>query len=267
MQLVASVPLNTPPEIRALAEDVLKTVATCRFASVGSLMAYGGPNGLTLEMLDAWCRAGLLYRGTVQPDPLRPLQIEYVALTPHGAKALYAATGRHVEGVSTARLKRSSQKRHHDLMTGEVALAVTSLAKDGLVDLAGVEVDDHQLANVVHIVEVGREPERVVLQPDALIVTKDRAGPAALLVEVDRGTIAPKKDAGSLSRLPPLAEGARAGAGLRHRCAERRYVGSNEGSTPQPACSSAPSQRRQALGIPGVWPARRLHGRHSRSLA
>ena len=39
MRLVATVPLNTPPELRALAEDVLGAVARARFVSVGSLMA------------------------------------------------------------------------------------------------------------------------------------------------------------------------------------------------------------------------------------
>jgi hypothetical protein len=193
MRLVATVPLNTPRELRALAEDVFGAVARARFVSVGSLMAYGGPDGLSLEVLDAWCRAGLLHRGRVQPDPLRPEEIEYVALTTVGARALHAATGRCVEGTTAARLKRSSQKRMHDVLVGEVALAVLALAKDGRIEIVGVETDDRKLAHAVHIAEPGQEPERIVLQPDGLVVTKGPMGHEALLVEVDRSTTAPKR--------------------------------------------------------------------------
>jgi len=193
MRLLATAPLSTPRELRALAENVLTAISRCRFVSVGSLMAFGGPQGLTIEVLDMWCRAGLVHRGSVQPDPLRVDKVEYMALTSSGARALYAATGRRVEGITAARLKRSSQKRMHDVLVGEVALAVIALGKDSLVDLVGVETDDRKLAHAVHIAEVGQEPDRIVLQPDALIVTHGPLGKEALLVEVDRGTTAPKR--------------------------------------------------------------------------
>lgn len=193
MRLLANVPLSTPPELRALAEDILTTAALARFVSVGSLMAYGGPRGLTLEMLEAWTRAGLLQRGRVQPDPLRLAEIEYLALTTVGARELERATGRRLEGMSPTRLKRSSQKRMHDVLVGEVALAVLTLHADREIDLVGVETDDRKLGNVVHLAEIGKEPERIVLQPDALIVTNGPRGKEALLVEVDRGTTAPKR--------------------------------------------------------------------------
>lgn len=193
MRLVATVPLNTPPELRALAENVLGAVARARFVPVGSLMAYGGPDGLTLEILDAWCRAALLHRGRVQPDPLRPEEVEYVALTTVGARALHAATGRYVEGTTATRLKRSSQKRMHDVLCGEVALAVLALAKERRIEVVGIEADDRKLAHVVHIAEPGAEPERIVLQPDGLIVTMGPMGHEALLVEVDRSTTAPRR--------------------------------------------------------------------------
>lgn len=193
MPLVATLPLNVPPELRLIAADVLTAVARARFVSVGSLMGYGGPYGLTSDMLDGWCRAALLHRACVKPDPLGPSEVEYVALTTNGARSLEAATGLRVEGVTSARLKRSSQKRAHDLFIGETALAVLSLAKEDLVDLVGVETDDRKLVNVVHVCEVGKEPERVVLQPDAMIVTEGPLGKEALLVEVDRGTTAPKR--------------------------------------------------------------------------
>jgi hypothetical protein len=192
MRPVATVPLNTPPELRALAEDVLTTVARVRFVTVGSLMAYAGPDGLSLDLLDVWCRSGLLHRDLVHPDPLRPDQIQYVALTTAGSRALQAATGRHIEGITPARLKRSSQKRMHDVLVGETALAVIALSKERQIELVGVETDDRKIATVVQVVETGREPERIVLQPDALLVTKGPLGNEALLVEVDRGTTAPK---------------------------------------------------------------------------
>lgn len=193
MRLVANVPLNTPPELRKLAEEVLTAIARARFVSVGSLMAFGGPSGLTLEMLEAWCRVGLLHRGTVRPDALRDEEVAYVALTTVGARALHAATGARVEGVAPMRLKRSSQKRAHDVFVGETALAVLALARDEMIDLVGVETDDRKLVSVVHVAEPGREPERIVLQPDALIVTNGPIGREALLVETDRATTAPKR--------------------------------------------------------------------------
>lgn len=193
MHLVASVPLNTPPELRQLAEAVLTAVARSRFVSVSSVMAFGGPSGLTLEMLDAWCRSGLLHRSSVRMDPVRAEEIEYVALTTTGTRALYGATGMRFEGISAARLRRSSQKRAHDVWTGEVALAAIALAREGLIELVGVETDDRKLVSVVHLAELGSEPERTVLQPDAMIITEGPIGKEALLVEVDRGTTAPKR--------------------------------------------------------------------------
>jgi hypothetical protein len=193
MRPVVAAPLCTPPELRALAEDVLTAVAKARFVTVASLMAYGGPAGLTLDLVDVWRRSGLLNRGRVQPDPLSPKEIEYVALTSSGARALYAATGKHVEGISAARLKRSSQKRMHDVLVGEVALAVLVLAQGGAIELAGIETDDRKLATSVHLADPGKAPERVVLQADALVMTKGPLGSEALLIEVDRGTTAPRR--------------------------------------------------------------------------
>jgi hypothetical protein len=192
-RLVATAPMGAPPELRALAEDVFTAVSRARFVSVESLMAYAGPDGLTLELLGAWCRVGLLTRAEVHPDPLKPESIEYVALTTEGARTLEAATGRAAGGMTPARLKRSSQKRAHDVFVGEVALAVLALAKEKQIDLIGVETDDKKLANVIFVCEFGKEPERIVLQPDALVVTNGSRGKEALLVEVDRGSIAPGK--------------------------------------------------------------------------
>jgi hypothetical protein len=185
--------MGAPPELRALAEDVFTSVGRARFVSTASLMQYAGPDGLTRELLDAWCKVGLLHRAAVQPDPLKPDAIEYLALTTEGARTIEAATGRAATGMTPARLKRSSQKRAHDLFVGELALAVIALAKDGRVDLVGVETDDRKLANAIYLASPGKAPERIVLQPDALVVTNGPRGKEALLVEVDRGSIAPGK--------------------------------------------------------------------------
>lgn len=193
MRLVANIPLNTPPELQKLAAEVLTAVGRCRFVSTGSLMAFAGPHGLSLDVLDAWVHVGLLSRGRVCPDPLRPQEIEYVALTTVGARALHSTVGTKVDGIAPARLRRSSQKRAHDVFVGEVALAAMALARDGAIELVGVETDDRKLANVVHLFAVGQEPERIVLQPDAMLVTEGAIGKEALLVEVDRGTTAPKR--------------------------------------------------------------------------
>jgi hypothetical protein len=79
----------------------------------------------------------------------------------------------------------------HDLLVGEAALSVIALAKEGAIQLVGVETDDRKLATVVHVADLGKEPERIVLQPDALIVTVGQRGNEALLLEIDRGTTAP----------------------------------------------------------------------------
>lgn len=186
-------PMNTPPDLRAMAEDVFGAIAKARFVSVGSVMAYAGPDGLTLELLDTWRRAGLLHRGAVQPDPLQPDSVEYVALTTLGARTLAAAMGAAVRGMTPARLKRSSQKRAHDLGIGEFTLAVLALAKAYRIDLVGVETDDKRLATVVHLADIGKPAERIVLQADTLVVTRGRLGSEAVLVEIDRGTTAPQR--------------------------------------------------------------------------
>jgi hypothetical protein len=129
----------------------------------------------------------------VRSDALRDEEVAYVALTAVGARALHAATGVRIEGISPARLKRSSQKRSHDVFVGETTLAVLALARDGKIDLVGVEANDRKLVSVVHVTEFGREPERIVLQPDALVVTNGPIGREALLIETDRGTTAPKR--------------------------------------------------------------------------
>jgi hypothetical protein len=189
----AAEPLAVPPDLRALAMEAFAAIATARFASLDSLLAFAGPFGLTMPLVDQWIRAGYLHFGTVPADGMGAPEVGYVALTPSGARELAHARGSHVVGINTARMKRSSQKRRHDVAVGDLALAVLALARTGRVALRGIETDEKKLAASVLLAEPGRAPERVALQADALIVADDDRGPVGLLVEVDRGTIAVKR--------------------------------------------------------------------------
>lgn len=191
MHLVATAPLFTPPDLRPLAKDVFMALATARFASVASLMAFAGPLGLTCDILDAWIAAGLLAHRVVQVDALARTDAAYVTLTTKGARELFAAEEIRVDGVSSPRLKRSSQKRSHDLAVGDVALALLALARDRGIDLVGVEADDNKIATSV--VELGIPCRPVALKADLYALLRRSSGPLGLLFEVDRGTIAPKK--------------------------------------------------------------------------
>jgi hypothetical protein len=191
--LVATAPLFAPPDDRASAECALSHLGRVRYLTSASLLALAGPQGLRAELVDDWVKAGLVYRGTITTDLIAGQVQEYVALTTLGAKLLYAATGEAVGGVSNAALRRSSQKRLHDLSVGEVAAAFLALEDDRRIRLLGVEVDDRKIGTSTVLVAPGRAPERVPLVPDALVVLEMKNGPSAILVEVDMGTIAPKR--------------------------------------------------------------------------
>jgi hypothetical protein len=159
------------------------------FATVDALLAHAGSLGLTPEVLDRWCESKLLHRAKVMADPISGAEAVYVALAPAGARLLANLAGHAVHAVSAARLRRSSQKRRHDLAVGDLALAVMTLARDGRIDLLGVETDDRKLATTITMSDPGRAARRVALQADALVLARGEKGSAALLVEVDRGTI------------------------------------------------------------------------------
>jgi hypothetical protein len=193
MPLVATAPLAAPPELLGIARAVYGALARVRFASEDALLAYGGPLGLTRQMLAEWTAAGLLARGVVTTDPLSGARKPYLALAAAGAKALAAVTGQTIEGISTVRLRRFTQKRAHDVATGDFALAALALERDRLLETVGVEVDDRKLATSAFVARRGRVPERVALQADALVVGRVGSRPAALLVEIDRATSSPAK--------------------------------------------------------------------------
>ena len=192
MPIHATTPLNVDPDERSLAEFVLSTIARCRYVTRGSLMAAMGPFGMRLDLIDDWIKAEVLFQGMVRLEHLNPEEVPYLALTRRGAQALAAATGSHVETRSSAQLKRPCQKRGHDVCTGELALAVLALAKDGMIELVGVETDDKKLSFTTVVAEPDAAPERVTLRPDAMIAAKSAYGTVAYLIETDRGTVQSK---------------------------------------------------------------------------
>jgi len=188
MQLHANEPFCTPPDLRALATRVLTALARIRFARVTSLLAFAQKLGLLPELIDLWHAAGLVHRGLFRNDPIQGTDEPYLALTSRGAKELAAATGLTVEGISSARLKVSSQKRAHDVGVGEVALAVLSLAEQGRIRLLGLETDDRKLVVTATVRDTERGAHNVGLQPDAMVMVQGDRGPVALAIELDRGT-------------------------------------------------------------------------------
>lgn len=185
--LSALEPMYAPPELRPLAVSTLKAIASARFASRMSILAFAGPEGLTQPLLDTWTKSGLLHEGTVQLDPLSPVQTTWYALTTKGARELGLATTGTPKGISSSRLRRSGRKLAHDVLVGDVVLTALTLAKDGAIELLGVEADDTKLTTSTVI--PGPPPVRVPLRPDALVMIHTERGASAMLVEVDRGTI------------------------------------------------------------------------------
>jgi len=189
MPLHATTPLNVDPDERSVATYALSVLARCRYVTQASFMAAMGPLGMGRDLVDDWVKSDIVFQGTVRLDHLKSDESTYLALTRRGAQALAAATGIHVEGRSLPQLKRPCQKRGHDVCTGELALSVMTLAKDGFVDLVGVETDDKKLAFSTIIDEPDAAPEHVTLRPDAMIAVKSVYGAVAYLIETDRGTV------------------------------------------------------------------------------
>ncbi len=191
MQLHATAPFAAPPELRPLAQRVFVALAKARFARESSLLAYGAPWGLRQEHLDTWASAGLLLRGIAIEDPVTDRRTAYAALSTRGAREIGAADAGVVEGMTAARMKRSSQKRLHDLGIGDVVLSAHALADEGKIQLHGVLTDEKKFAVTALVEGEGPSPIRVTLAADAYLVTGSARGAVGLLVEVDRGTISP----------------------------------------------------------------------------
>ena len=193
MRLAAAEPFAATADLRPLAEEVFGVLHLVRFARTASLLAFAGPSGLTSELLDRWINAGLIHIASVVTDPVHAVQEPYACLTKQGARMLMVATGAKAEGVSMARLRRSSQKRSHELGVSDFALGVLSLARDGRVDLLGIETDDRKIGTSAVVTRDGTGARRVALQADLLVAFRTPSGPSALLVEIDRGTVSVAK--------------------------------------------------------------------------
>lgn len=192
MPLHATTPLNVAPDEQVIAEYALTVLARCRYVTRASFLAALGPLGIRPDLIDAWIKVEVLYQGIVHLEPLKPEDTPYLALTRRGAQALAAATGVHVEARSVAQLKRPCQIRGHDVCTGELALSVLTLAKDGMIDLVGVETDDRRLAFNTVIADPDQAPEQMTLRPDGMVAVKSAMGTIAFLIETDRGTVQAK---------------------------------------------------------------------------
>lgn len=189
MPIAAAEPLMTPPDLRPLAEDVFVALADAGFASEDALLAYAGPLGLTKDLLDGWVGAGLLHRRSCSADDVNRTEITYVCLAPKGARELAFATARRATGIAPARLKRSSQKRRHDIAVGDVALAALALGRDDKIALLGVTTDESKLS-VSALIDSPKGLHRLAMAADLYIATDTSHGLVGLLVEVDRGTVA-----------------------------------------------------------------------------
>ncbi len=189
MHIEAAAPLFASSETRPLAELTLMGLAKARFASERALLAFAGPEGLTRGLLDTWVRVGLVRRDDVVLDLSRPEPSPYFALTREGARQLGGRTISPVFAPSASMWRRSAQTRGHDVLIGDFALAVLRLAREGRVELKGLETDDSKFATSVVLSSAVGEPQRVALQADAYVLTKSRDHVEGLLVEVDRGTV------------------------------------------------------------------------------
>src|ERR1700732_2259958 len=100
MLLAATEPLLATPDLLPLAKKVFGAVARARFASVPSLIAFAGAEGLSEELVEAWIKAGLLHVGTAVTDPIAGTEVRYVALTSLGARELMRTTVAPIAGIS-----------------------------------------------------------------------------------------------------------------------------------------------------------------------
>lgn len=131
--------------------------------------------------LDALARDGVLKPlSAVSPAGL----VTAFTLTRRGAALVESAGG---PGRAGAR-PRSAFTLAHDLARNDVAIALQLLDRAGELRLARFETTRARIAESVVLMRAG-VPERVALVADALAVFTTAAGPSALLIEIDRGTV------------------------------------------------------------------------------
>jgi hypothetical protein len=192
MQLHANQALFIPQEAREVAVAVLRALERARLAPVPALLAFARAEGFDPEVLQAWIATGVVRKTTIVVDAVQGERLDIVALGPLGARVLTELTGRTAVAIPAARLRASNQKLGHDAGVGSIALALLAAGRDGVIGLAGLECDDKRLASSL-VMESAEGPVRVALQPDAYALTRAPRGKNGLLVEYDRGTIAPPK--------------------------------------------------------------------------
>lgn len=107
------------------------------------------------------------------------------ALTLRGARLLAELTGDEPVPVGRA---RSNAILDHELLKNDLAVVLQLLDAHGAIELLRWETARDALADAVHLMR-GSRGERVALVADALAVIATPAGPTALLVEIDMGTV------------------------------------------------------------------------------
>lgn len=118
------------------------------------------------------------------------------ALAPRGSKLLAELTGD--EPVPVGRARNTSMVSH-ELVKNDLACVLQLLDADGILKLLRWETARHALADAVHVAR-GTRVERIPLVADALAIVDAGAGPTAILVEIDMGTV-------SLARMRTKYEG------------------------------------------------------------
>ena len=187
--LAAARPLAVPAEHECLAREVLTSLAIVRIATAGSLLDAFASSGLTEELLDTWCAAGLLMKRNAFDD-LTAHALSCISLGRAGARSLAMATGRVIPAPKRV---ASTRKTAHDAEVGDTGLAILALARAGHIRLRGVEFDDKRIGTSIATAIPGVGPKRIALQADAYVVRDTSEGPVALLIEIDRGTTSVKR--------------------------------------------------------------------------
>ncbi len=118
------------------------------------------------------------------------------ALTLRGARLLAELTGEEAPAVPRA---KSSALLSHELTKNDLAVVLHLLDGAGRLNLLRWETARDALADAVTVVR-GTKAQRIPLVADALAVVDAGAGPTALLVEIDMGTV-------SLARMKTKYEG------------------------------------------------------------
>ncbi len=185
-------PLTVPPEFERHAIAALHALDLARFAPEQDLLAAFAPEGLAQPIVETWAATGIVHRGGVVTDAVKATETTYLALTTSGARSLSLVSGKPASGIRPASLRRSPPTRAHEVAKGAVVLAFLALEREGRISLAGIQADDKKLATSV-VVRGPKGAERIGLQPDLLVVVRRERGNVAVLVEVDRGSVAVRR--------------------------------------------------------------------------